>query len=145
MQSSLSDKYVHRYNIEILNLFDSELQLISAKTIIKNKLKELLSELKKFTVQTILFLEYQKRNNRRIFHSNAKLIASDSDSDIDEAFKSKHQSIMSTMKNYAGEDWIVVDMIIKHSIKIFECAQINGDNKYLIAILYKINFYFKKI
>ena len=25
MQSSLSDKYVHRYNIEILNLFDSEL------------------------------------------------------------------------------------------------------------------------
>ena len=142
MQSSLSDKYVHRYNIEILNLFDSELQLISAKTIIKNKLKELLSELKS-SVQTILFLEYQKRNNRRIFHSNAKLIASDSD--IDEAFKSKHQSIMSTMKNYAGEDWVVVDMIIKHSIKIFECAQINGDNKYLIAILYKINFYFKKI
>ena len=142
MQSSLSDKYVHRYNIEILNLFDSELQLISAKTIIKNKLKELLSELKS-SVQTILFLEYQKRNNRRIFHSNAKLIASDSD--IDEAFKSKHQSIMSTMKNYAGEDWIVVDMIIKHSIKIFECAQITGDNKYLIAILYGINFYFKKI
>ena len=142
MQSSLSDKYVHRYNIEILNLFDSELQLISAKTIIKNKLKELLSELKS-SVQTILFLEYQKRNNRRIFHSNAKLIASDSD--IDEAFKSKHQSIMSTMKNYAGEDWAVVDMIIKHSIKIFECAQITGDNKYLIAILYGINFYFKKI
>ena len=142
MQSSLSDKYVHRYNIEILNLFDSELQLISAKTIIKNKLKELLSELKS-SVQTILFLEYQKRNNRRIFHSNAKLIASDSD--IDEAVKSKHQSIMSTMKNYAGEDWIVVDMIIKHSIKIFECAQITGDNKYLIAILYGINFYFKKI
>ena len=142
MQSSLSDKYLHRYNIEILNLFDSELQLISAKTIIKNKLKELLSELKS-SVQTILFLEYQKRNNRRIFHSNAKLIASDSD--IDEAFKSKHQSIMSTMKNYAGEDWIVVDMIIKHSIKIFECAQITGDNKYLIAILYGINFYFKKI
>ena len=142
MQPSLSDKYVHRYNIEILNLFDSELQLISAKTIIKNKLKELLSELKS-SVQTILFLEYQKRNNRRIFHSNAKLIASDSD--IDEAFKSKHQSIMSTMKNYAGEDWIVVDMIIKHSIKIFECAQITGDNKYLIAILYGINFYFKKI
>ena len=85
-----------------MNLFDSELQLIITKTIIKNKLKELLSVLKKFKVQTILFLEYQKRNNRRTFHSNAKLIASDSD--IDEAFKSKHQSIMSTMKNYAGED-----------------------------------------
>ena len=124
-----------------MNLFDSELQLIFTKTIIKNKVKELFSKLKKFKVQTILFLEYQKRNNRRIFHSNAKLIASDSD--IDEAFKSKHQSIMSTIKNYAGEDWIVLDMIIKHSIKIFECAQINGDNKYFIAILYRINFYFK--
>ena len=57
MQSSSSDKYVHRYNIKILNLFDPELQLINPKPMIKNKLKELLSELKKFKVQTILVLE----------------------------------------------------------------------------------------
>ena len=54
--------------MKILNLFDPELQLISTKPIIKNKLKELLSDLKKFKVETILFLEYKKRNDRKIFH-----------------------------------------------------------------------------
>ena len=32
-----------------------------------------------------------------------------------------HQSIMAKMKNYARKDWIVLDVIIKQSIKIFEC------------------------
>ena len=59
---------------------------------IKNKLKELLSELKKFKVQAILVLDDKKRNDSKIFHSSIKLIASDSD--IDGAFKSIHQSIM---------------------------------------------------
>ena len=86
---------------------------------IKNKLKELLSELKKFKVQTILVLDYQKRNNGKIFLSSAKLTASDSD--IDEVYKSMHQSIMTKIKNYACEDWIVLDVIRKHSTKIFEC------------------------
>ena len=48
-----------------------------------------------------------------------KLIASTSD--IDEAFKSMHQSIMTKIKNHACEDWIVFDVIIKRNIKIFEC------------------------
>ena len=34
---------MHYYNVEILNLFNPELQLITTKTIIKNKLKELLN------------------------------------------------------------------------------------------------------
>ena len=86
---------------------------------IKNKLKQLLSELKKFKVQTILVLVYKKRNDRKIFHWSVKLIASDSD--IDEAFISMHQSIMTRIKQYANEDWIVLDVIIKQSIKIFGC------------------------
>ena len=59
-----------------MNLFDPELQLITTKSVIKNKLKELLSELEKFKVQAILFLDYKKRNNRKIFLSSAKLIGS---------------------------------------------------------------------
>ena len=55
-QSNSSDKYLHRYNIEILNLFHPELQLINTKPMIKNRLKELLSKLKKFKVQTILLV-----------------------------------------------------------------------------------------
>ena len=72
---------------------------------IKNKLRELLNELKKFRVQTILVLDYKKRNHCKIFHSCTKLIASDSD--IDKAFISMHQSIMTKIKNYAYKDWIV--------------------------------------
>ena len=85
---------------------------------IKNKLKEFLSELKKFKVEAILIVDYKKRNDCKIFHSSAKVIASDSD--IDEALKSIHQSIMTKIKNYVSEDWIVFDVIIKRSIKIFE-------------------------
>ena len=52
---------VHYYNIWILNLFDLQLQVINTKPMIKNKLKEMLSELKKFKFQTIIVLEYKKR------------------------------------------------------------------------------------
>ena len=63
MQSTSSDNCIHHYNVEILNLFDIELQLINTKLMIKNKLKELLSELKNFKVQTILILYYKKGND----------------------------------------------------------------------------------
>ena len=49
---------------------------------------------------------------------SAKLIASDSD--IDEAFKSMYQSILTETKNYACKDWIFLGVITMHSIKIFE-------------------------
>ena len=58
VQSNSSNKCVHHYNVEILNLFDPELELINTKPAIKNKLKELLSDLKKFKVQTILILDH---------------------------------------------------------------------------------------
>ena len=45
---------VYTNNVKILNFFDPELQLINTKPVIKDKLKELLSKLKKFKVQTIL-------------------------------------------------------------------------------------------
>ena len=45
----------------------------------------------------------------------------ENDSDIDEAFKSMHQSMMTKINNYDGKDCIFVDVVINHSIKIFEC------------------------
>ena len=60
----------------------------------------------------------EKENYRKIFHSSTKLIASDSE--IDEAFKPMHQSIIEKIKNSASED-LVGETIVKHSIKIFEC------------------------
>ena len=66
VQSIFFDNCIHRYNAEILNLFDPELELINTKPVIKNKLKELLSGLKKFKVQTILDLDYKKRNDPKV-------------------------------------------------------------------------------
>ena len=39
MQSNFSDKYVHDQNVEILNLFDPELQVINTKQVIKRIVK----------------------------------------------------------------------------------------------------------
>ena len=115
----MSDNFICDYNIKILILFNPVLQLINTKSIIKNKLKELLNESKKFKVQSILVLEYKKRNDLKIFHSSAKLTASDSD--IDEPFRSMHQkSIMTKTKSSAGVDW-VVKATVKHSVKVFDC------------------------
>ena len=47
-QLNSSDNCRARYNVGILNIFHPELQLINTGPIIKNKLKELLSDLKKF-------------------------------------------------------------------------------------------------
>ena len=58
IQSSTSDNCICHFNIKILNLVDPELQLINTKTIIKNKLKEFLTDLEKFKVLAILVLEY---------------------------------------------------------------------------------------
>ena len=67
-QSNSSDNFVHHYNVEILNRFDTELELVNTKPVIKNNLKELLRELEKFNVQTMLVLDYKKKNDCKIFH-----------------------------------------------------------------------------
>ena len=59
MQPSTSHNCLCHCNTKILNLFEPELQLIKNKPIIKNKLKSLLSELKKIKAQPILVLEYK--------------------------------------------------------------------------------------
>ena len=64
-------------------------------------------------------LDNKKRNDCKTFHSSAKLIANDSG--IDEAFKSMHRSIMTKIENYASRYCIMFDVIMKHSIKVFEC------------------------
>ena len=56
VQSNTSDTCIHLQNVEILNLFDPELQLKGTESAIKNKLKELLSKFKKFKVQRVLVL-----------------------------------------------------------------------------------------
>ena len=77
VQSNSSDNCIHRYYVKMLNIFEAELKLINTKLMLKNKLKKLLSKSKKFKAETIIVLEYRKRNDCKIFHSSTKLIASD--------------------------------------------------------------------
>ena len=83
MLSNSSNNFVHHFNMDILNLFDPELQLINIKPLIINKLKKLLNDLKKSKVQSILVLWYKEKDDHKsmhkIFYSSAKLITSDSD------------------------------------------------------------------
>ena len=53
----------------------------------------------------------------KILHSSAKLVAYDSD--IDKAFGSMHQNVM-TKKKIVSKDWIV-KTVVEHDIQIFEC------------------------
>ena len=92
--------------------------MLIKKPMFKNKLEKLLSELKKFKAQTVLVLDYKKRSDCKNLYLCTKLIGSDSNND--ETFKFMHQSIMTRIKNYACKDWIVLDVIIKHIIKMFE-------------------------
>ena len=55
-----------------------------------------------------------KKNDPKIFHSSAKLIARDSD--IDQAIKFIHHSIVTKIKIYACKDCIVLHIIMKHRI-----------------------------
>ena len=50
VESDSSDNCIHRVNVEILDPFDPELQCNNTKSMIKNKLKKLFNELKKFKV-----------------------------------------------------------------------------------------------
>ena len=103
---------------KILNVLDPELQLINTKPVIKSQLKGSLNKLKKSKVQTVLGLGYKKRNDSEIFNSSTKIIASDLD--INQAYKSIHQSIITKIKKYVCEDYLVLGKVIKHSIKIVE-------------------------
>ena len=55
--------YANSYNVEILNSFNPELQLKGTETAIKNKLIDLLTELKGFKFVTTLALEFKKIEN----------------------------------------------------------------------------------
>ena len=93
--------------------------MINIKPVIKNILKGLLSKLKKFKVQTVLVLDYEKRNDSQIFHSSTRLIASGLD--IDEAFKSMHQSIITKIKTQKSTMFLSM-ISIHHGRKHFCCC-----------------------
>ena len=82
MQSSFSDNCLCYYNIKVLNLFDTELQLINTNPIINFKWVE------KVQSSINISLQVQRKYFSKCFDSNYKRIAGDSD--VDKAFIFMH-------------------------------------------------------
>ena len=58
--------YANLYNVKILNSFNPELQLKDTESAIKNKLKNILTELKGFKFVTTLALKFKKKQKMMI-------------------------------------------------------------------------------
>ena len=83
---------------------------------IKNKLKELLSELKNPKVRTVLVLDCKNRQSKLNYMLEIQTSM--------KHFKSMHQSNMEKIKDYTCEYLIVFDVkhnFIKRNFEIFEC------------------------
>ena len=64
--STCFQNYPYTYNVEILNSFNPELQLKNTEFTIKNKLKNLLNELRGFKFVKILVLQKQKTKKKSV-------------------------------------------------------------------------------
>ena len=85
-QSNAYEGYANTYSIEVLNSFNLQLQLKDTVSAIKNKLIDLLSEMKRFKLVTKLVLEftYIENDDKTIYNrfcvnSKVKIVINESD------------------------------------------------------------------
>ena len=99
------------YNINILNPFNPQLELINVKSLVQKKIYIYIFVRRAENAQNSVLFNFrvQKIGDRRsiltIFRLNSKLIWNDLE--IDEAFKSMHQSVIKKIWNLDIEEWIV--------------------------------------
>ena len=85
--------YASSYNIDILNSFNSELQPKDTESAVRNKLIDLLSDLRRFKYVTTLFIEFKKIKSYDAtkyitIYSNSKAETIINESDINDVFES---------------------------------------------------------
>ena len=106
--------HVSSYNIEILNSFNTELQLKYTESAIKNKLIKFLSGLRGFKFVTILVLVLKKiesNDNTKydIFYSHSKAETIINESDIDDnVFKSFYTTLVSNIQKSRGKGSLIL-------------------------------------
>ena len=111
--------YSSTYNVEIVNSFNSELQLKDNKSAIRNKLNALLTELKVFKFVKILFLKFRKIEND--YETKHLLLKAEHiiETDIDNIFGSICSIIIQNLQKLRGNgsNWIT-DSVIDPTINI---------------------------
>ena len=100
--------YASTYNVDILNSFNPELQLKDAKSTIKSKPIELLTQLKGFKFVTSLFLvskriESQDKTKYDNFNSSSRFKKMINESEIDDVFQSIYTTIITNIQISLGK------------------------------------------
>ena len=124
--------YASTYNIEIVNYFNPELQLKDTETAIKNKLIELLTQLRGFKFVTTLFLVLKKVESRDktkydnfCSSSEAEIIINKSD--VENVLKSVYTTIIANIQKSLGKGWgWIIDSVIDHTISILKYNPLAG-------------------
>ena len=92
--------YTSFYHVEILNSFGPELQLKDTESAIKNKLIDLLTQLKGFKLVTTLVFKKTESDDKTIydnFYLQSKAEAVINESDIDDVFESICTTVISNI------------------------------------------------
>ena len=87
-----------------MNSFNPELQLKDTESVTKNKLIDLLSELKGFKFVTTIVLEFKNIENDyktaySTFYLNSRVETVNNESDIDDVFESTYSTISNIQKS----------------------------------------------
>ena len=126
--------FASSYNVEILNYFNSELQLKATESAIKNKLKKLLTELTGFKFVTVLVLmlkmiESKDKAKFNTFYLNSKVEIIINESAINDVFQSIYATVMSNLQKYLGKvsGWII-NSAFHHNIDKSKYYPVTGNS-----------------
>ena len=122
------------FNVEILNSFNSELQLKDSEYTIKSKLVELLTQLKGFKFATTLVLVFKKierKDKTRYdnFYSTLEAEIVINESDIDDVFQSIYTTIITNIQKSLGKGSVwTIDSVIDITISISKYNPLAGSS-----------------
>ena len=108
-----------------MNSFNHKLQLKNTEYAIRNKLTDLLSELRGFKFVTTLVIEFKKIESDdavkyTTFYSNSKAKATINDNVIDDLFESIYNTVISSMQKHLGKGLgCIIDSLVSHTINIY--------------------------
>ena len=116
--------YASTYNVKVFNFFDPERQLKDTESAIRNKLKDILPEVKGFKFMMALVLEFKKiesddETKYSMFYLLWRAETIINESDIDGLLESIYRNIISNIQKSIEEGfgWIIVS-IVDHTINI---------------------------
>ena len=123
MRSLAYKGYASNYNVDILNSFNPELQLQNTESAIKNKLKDLLYEVRgfKFVALVSEFRKVESDDVRKYMtcYWNSKAETIMNQSDIHIVFELIYGTIISNIQKVLGNGFaLIIDSFVNYAINI---------------------------